>query len=197
MVDLAGLRVGSLRGRLGADSVDRPPSTGVERHVLAGNWLAALRALLPRLDRALRCVVSVRTKQLPKETHRSPSPIRRHSSWKARRAVSKLSGFELRSAPEVLLCEHLSQHTHHLRQGGWRDPANTLGQTDPVHGPELIQDDEPGLLLESTWQSEGIRTPTRRHRCHHERAQVSIELIRRDDETRPGPPDLPACRWVE
>ena len=72
-VDSAGLRGRRLRGRLGTRSMDRPASTGVERHVLVGNGLAALRAHLPGFDRSSRRVISVHAEQLSKETHRSPS----------------------------------------------------------------------------------------------------------------------------
>ena len=56
------LLVGSLRGGLGTNSVDRPASAGVEGHVLVGNGLATLRADLPRGNRTPGRVVSVDSK---------------------------------------------------------------------------------------------------------------------------------------
>jgi hypothetical protein len=69
------LLVGSLGRGLGTNSVDGPASAGVEGHVLVGNGLATLRADLPCVDRTPARVASVGSKQLSKETHRSPFRI--------------------------------------------------------------------------------------------------------------------------
>ncbi len=58
------LFAGSLGGGLGTRSVDRAASPGVEGHVVVGNGSAALRADLPRFDRALGRVVSAGAEQL-------------------------------------------------------------------------------------------------------------------------------------
>ncbi len=58
------LFVGSLGRGSRAGSMDRPTSARVERHVIGGNGMAALRADLPFSNRALGHAASVSAKQL-------------------------------------------------------------------------------------------------------------------------------------
>jgi hypothetical protein len=64
-----------------------------------------------------------------------------------------------------------------LRKSGRRE-TQVLHQPTPVNSAELIEDDEPLLLLKATRDTEWVGATARGHWRDNKRAQVVVQLVR-------------------
>ena len=79
----------------------------------------------------------------------------------------------------------------------WGHDSESLTESLVIDGPQLIEDDTTGLALKTTPHAIGICMHASRERSNNGGAEVLIELIGRDNQTRARLSDLPPPRWIE
>lgn len=79
----------------------------------------------------------------------------------------------------------------------WCRLISALDQTFTVDGSKLIEGDESRTVLKPAGNPPGIRVAARGHWRDNDRAQVLVQFVRRNDQTRARLPDFTARRRIE
>ena len=97
----------------------------------------------------------------------------------------------------MLDCEHFLQGLQHLGHGRRRKLSKPLCQSSGINRSNLVHGDEATAFLEPTRNPPRIGSTAGGHGGYDRRAQVLIELVGRENETRARLANLTAGRWIE
>ena len=82
------------------------------------------------------------------------------------------------------------QNTQHSRDRIAPETTDVSYQSLVVYRANLVENDVPGLALETAWNSKRIRMCAGRKRGHDEGTKIGVQFVRGDDQTRPRLPDF-------
>src|ERR1041385_1450975 len=95
-----------------------------------------------------------------------------------------------RGSGRVLCRKHLLENAQCPHDDGWWQPAKPAPAALAINAAELIQHHVAAATREAAGDSERIRVATRGHGGHDDRLPMRIQLVRGDNQARPGPPDF-------
>jgi hypothetical protein len=93
--------------------------------------------------------------------------------------------------------EHRLKNTQQLIQRRHRQTPQSLDETFPIHSLQLISHNMAILALKPATHTKRVWMAASGERGNNESAKVSIELVRRHDDTRPRLPDFRSTRWIQ
>jgi hypothetical protein len=104
---------------------------------------------------------------------------------------------ELREAGQVhgrvarpLHSEHRLKNTQQVSQRSLRQTPQSLDETFPIYGPQLVRHKMTIFVIKPATYTKWVWMAASGERGNNEGAKVSIQLVRRHDDTRPGLPDF-------
>ena len=89
-----------------------------------------------------------------------------------------------------LQSEHRLKNTQQLSQRSLRQAPQSLDESFSINGPELVSHNMTVFAIKLATHTERVWMAAGGERRHNEGAEVSIQLVRRHDDTRPGLPDF-------
>jgi hypothetical protein len=93
--------------------------------------------------------------------------------------------------------EHRLKNTQQLSQRSLRQTPQTLDETFPIYGPQLVRHNMTVFAIKIATHTERVWMAARGERRNNEGAKMSIQLVRRHDDTRPGLPDFRPSRGIQ
>src|SRR5262245_46708703 len=111
--------------------------------------------------------------------------------------VRKLTACSPPSQLSLRELKHFSQDAKDRGKIGGTEDAEPLPEALAVNRAQLIESHSPFLTAKPTSRAEGIGVPTRSHRRNNDGTQMVIELIGRDDQTRPSLANLATARRIQ
>lgn len=81
------------------------------------------------------------------------------------------------ASARLLLSEHFLKYRECLRERDRGDATQVLYEPTTVNSAELIEDDEPVLLLKAASDTERVRVTARSHRRDDEGTQMVVQLV--------------------
>jgi hypothetical protein len=93
--------------------------------------------------------------------------------------------------------KHRLKNTQQLIKGSLRQTPQSLDETVPINSPQLISHYMTVFAVKPATHTKRVWMSASCERRNNESTKVSIQLIRRHDDTRPGLPDFKSSRWIQ
>jgi hypothetical protein len=89
------------------------------------------------------------------------------------------------------------QNSQKLVQGSLRQTPQSLDETVPIYSPELISHNMTIFAIKPATNTKRVWMSACRERRNNKGTKVSIQLVRRHYDTRPGLPDFRPPRGIQ
>ncbi len=93
--------------------------------------------------------------------------------------------------------EHRLKNAQQLSQRSLRQSPQSLDETLPVYGPQLVRHNMTIFAIKAAANTKWVWMAASGERRNNEGTKVSIQLVRRHYDTRPGLPDFRPSRGIQ